>query len=118
MEDPHPFSASFGLADTRDHCMKSAMQIYRNLLRFTPSESDLPFETIAALSYELNEAGSYMLNEEKLKLLRSLFRPDNQNRLSIIAFTQSADTAYKKLIYLRASMANSIRIDLGTFVKS
>jgi hypothetical protein len=89
------------------------MTVYQNLLRFTPSESELPFETIAALGYELNASGSYTVNERKLRSIQSLFRPDKKDHLTMLAFIQSADVAYKKLIYLRASMANSIRIDLG-----
>jgi len=52
------------------------------------------------------------LNESKLRSLQSLFHPEKTDHVSMLAFIQSADVAYKKLIYLRASMANSIRIDL------
>jgi len=117
MEDPYPFTASFGLADNRDHCIKSAISVYKRLLRFTPGANDVPFETIGVLAHDISEDGKLELNEDKVKSLVLLFRPDRHDELPLLAFVQSCDWVYKKLRYLRASVTNSTRIDVGEFFR-
>ena len=107
LEDTHPFGLSFGPANNRDTCIKSAKTLYRRLLALTPGSTVLHFDVIGVLAY--NADGSF--DERKAKELVKLFRPDKNDEISLLAFVQSCDTAYKKLRYLRAGVGNSTSID-------
>jgi small-conductance mechanosensitive channel len=107
LEDTHPFGLSFGPANNRDTCIKSAKTLYRRLLALTPGSTVLHFDVIGVLAY--NADGSF--DERKAKELVKLFRPDKHDEINLLAFVQSCDTAYKKLRYLRAGVGNSTSID-------
>jgi hypothetical protein len=87
----YPFSTSFGLADTRDNCAKSAQEVYKRLVRHTPSEENLSFETLSILAYdEHNE-----LSEEIFNALVRLFPPNGDKNLSLTDFVKSYDKVYR-----------------------
>jgi hypothetical protein len=102
----YPFSALFGLADTRENCIESAQEVYDRLLLRTPN-SVLSFEVLALLG--VNKDGS--LDQVKLRELVRLFRPDRDGTLSLLDFVKSIDSVYKELRLLRAAVANSSKID-------
>jgi small-conductance mechanosensitive channel len=107
MENPFPFSRAFGSARTRKECIKSSTRVYKRLLRFTPGESVLDFDVIAALAYD--DDGE--LNEERAQLFLKVFMPDKDDNITQLAFVQNVDTVYKNLKFLRASIMNSSKID-------
>ena len=81
--------------------------MYKGLLALTPGSTILHFDVIGVLAY--NPDGSF--DDRKAKELVNLFRPDKHDEISLLAFVQSCDSAYKKLRYLRASISNSTLID-------
>jgi len=110
LHTPFPFSGSFGLADTRENTVESSQEVYYRLMLRTPQAEALSFEIIALLG--VRRDGS--LDQEKLKNLIRLFRPDRDGTLRILDFVKSIDAVYKELRMLRASVANSSKID-GAF---
>ena len=63
METDFPFSASFGLADSRLNCVASAQEVYKRLLLSDPNFSTLEFETLATIALRRNGE----LDTEKVK---------------------------------------------------
>ena len=106
MDDKQPFSTAFGPASTRDECIKSSEVTYLRLLSATKT-GVLSFDVIALLA--VDEDG--VVDKNKLKALRRVFRPDRHNELSLVAFVQSCDNVYKRLRFLRASVGNASVID-------
>jgi hypothetical protein len=106
----YPFSALFGLADTRENCIESAQEVYERLLLRTPNTDVLSFEVLALLG--VRNDGS--LDQVKLRELVRLFRPDRDGNLHLLDFVKSVDSVYKELRMLRAAVANSSKID-GAF---
>jgi len=107
LEDPYPFTHFFGIANTRQSCIDSAILIYERLMLKTPEYRELPFDTIGSLA--VDEDG--ILDESKAKRLVRLFRADKSGLISAIAFAQSVDNVYKKMRLLLASLKNSQRLD-------
>lgn len=107
LDDSHPFGLSFGPASSRDDCLRSAKALYKKLLFLAPGSTVLQFDVIGVLAY--NTDGSF--DEGKAKALVRLFRPDENNDISLVSFCQSCDQVYKRLRYLRASVGNSTLID-------
>lgn len=105
--DPYPFTHFFGIANTRQSCIDSAILIYERLMLKTPEYRELPFDTIGSLA--VDEDG--ILDESKAKRLVRLFRADKSGLISAIAFAQSVDNVYKKMRLLLASLKNSQRLD-------
>ena len=106
-DDSHPFSESFGPSETRDQCIKSSQRVFKRLLNFVPGDVVLPFDVIGSIA--MDEDGIYD-RETSLALVR-IFRPDKNDSLTELAFVSSCDWLYKKVRYLRASVANSTLID-------
>lgn len=102
-----PFSVAFGLADTRENCISSAQKVYLKLRSSRPELVCLSFDTLALLA--MNPDGR--LDKEKLKELIRIFRPDREGNLTLLDFVKSVDAVYKELRTLRASVANSSKID-------
>jgi len=101
-----PFSGSFGNASTREDTIASSQRVYERLLRGSESDECLNFRVLASL-------GTYSdgtLDQQKLKELIKLFRPDRQGNLSMIDFVKSVDTVYRELRLLRASVDNSSKV--------
>lgn len=103
----YPFSAAFGLADSRESCIVSSQHVYERLLSNSPGSKLLDFETIAVLA--MTEDGN--VDQEKLKELLRLFRPDREGKLTMVDFVRSIDSVYKSVRLLRASVENSGQID-------
>ena len=107
LRTPFPFSGSFGLADTRENTIESAQEAYYSLMLRTPNEDNLNFEILALLG--VTRHGD--LDQEKLKELIRLFRPERDGTVSLLDFVKSIDAIYKELRMLRAAVANSSKID-------
>lgn len=107
MDNPFVFSLAFGLADTRENCIESSQNVYMRLLLRTPDSAVMTFETIAVLAVR----GDGTMDQEKLKDLVRLFRPDRDGNLSLLDFIKSIDAVYKTIRLLRASIRNSMTID-------
>lgn len=87
LNNPTPFGGAFGLADTREHCIQSAQDLYRRLLLNEPGQTELNFETLALLG--LQRDGT--LDQPVLKDLIRLLRPDRDGTLDILHFVKSID---------------------------
>ena len=81
----------------------SAENVYNRLVE---SDEILNFDSIASLAVRRGD-----LDEDKLKALIKLFRPDRDGTLSLLDFAKSVDAVYKELRLLRASVANSTKMD-------
>lgn len=104
----YPFSTAFGLANSRESCIESSQKVYVRLLSSNSSDSPLlDFQTIAVVA--TREDGS--VDEDKMKELLRLFRPDREGKLSMLDFVRSIDGVYKSMRLLRASVENSGQID-------
>jgi hypothetical protein len=108
MDTDYPFSAAFGIADTREVCVTSAQEVYdRLLLKNQALSSTLHFDTIAALALLRNGE----LDNDRIKELIRTFRPDRDGAISIVDFVRSVDGVYKELRMLRATVVSSSKID-------
>ena len=99
-----PFSRAFGRADNREICIANSQQVYERFLHYEGGD-EMHFNTIAKLCVDVD------LNEEKLRKLIKLFRPDREGILTKLDFVKSIDTVYKEIRLLRAGVANSQRVD-------
>jgi hypothetical protein len=109
MDLSYPFSQAFGLADSRENCVKSSEEIFNCFVLNTPQSPDvMQFEAISVLAMDEE---SDKLDEKALKGLVKIFRPDRDGTLSLVDFVRSIDRVYKELRLLRASIRNSSRID-------
>jgi len=109
MDTDYPFSAAFGLANTRDDCVLSAQAVYERLLlkQDLINDGHLQFDTIAVLA-----VGRYGdLDNEKLKGYIRAFRPGRDGEISMVEFVKSVDAVYKELRMLKASVVSSSKID-------
>eukprot|EP00814_Leptocylindrus_danicus_P010449 CAMPEP_0116027486 /NCGR_PEP_ID=MMETSP0321-20121206/14680_1 /TAXON_ID=163516 /ORGANISM="Leptocylindrus danicus var. danicus, Strain B650" /LENGTH=437 /DNA_ID=CAMNT_0003500895 /DNA_START=56 /DNA_END=1371 /DNA_ORIENTATION=+ len=110
LEDPYPFSFNFGLANTRENCAQSSKEVYRKLLRHTPEEDVLPFDTLGILVRHGNE-----VDESQAKTLVKVFQCDLSGYVSETDsetdFIQGCDNVYKQLRLLYAALKNSQRLD-------
>ena len=77
IERQYPFSYTFGLAEKREDCIESAQNVYEKLLLHMPGQNVLQFETLVLIA--INSDGK-TINEEKVKNLIKVFRPDRQGR--------------------------------------
>jgi hypothetical protein len=102
-----PFSVAFGPADTREKCIASTQNVFHRLTLNEKSNTSLQFDTLALLAVQPD--GS--MDVAKLTDLVRLFRPDRAGNLSLLDFAKCVDSCYKELRLLRASVANSSRID-------
>ena len=99
-----PFSVAFGPAGTRKECVSSTEAVYHRLVG---SYQVLHFDAIASLAVRRNGD----LDEDKLRALIKLFRPERDGTLTLVDFAKSIDSVYKELRLLRASVANSTKMD-------
>jgi hypothetical protein len=104
LNTPYPFAIAFGPASNRTECIASAEQIYR---RLTGSSRILKFDVVAALAIRRNGD----MDEETVKELIKIFRPERDGSLSLVHFAKGIDNVYKELRLLRASVANSTKMD-------
>ncbi|GKY90894.1 hypothetical protein MPSEU_000062200 [Mayamaea pseudoterrestris] len=99
-----PFSVAFGPASNRMECITSTEAVYK---RLTGTERVLRFDVIASLAVQRNGE----MDEDTLKALIRLFRPERDGSLGLVHFAKAIDTVYKELRLLRASVANSTKMD-------
>lgn len=107
MKDDSPFSDSFGPAQTRSQCINASQNCFSKLTNFGGGKSSVSFDTLALLA--TNDYGDIDL--DKVGALKRLFRPDQGEDITELAFVQSIDTVYKRLRFFRASVANFTKID-------
>lgn len=107
MNDKFPFDQAFGIADTREHCFESAQRLYRRLVVCQSKGIVLHFDKIAAIA--LNSDGT--MDEDKMRELVRLFRPNRKGVLSEVDFLKSIDSLYKEFRLLQASITNSGSMD-------
>lgn len=107
VDDKYPFSTAFGLADTREHCFEKAQQLYYQLLLRQNIGKVLQFDSIAAVA--LNSDGT--MDEDKMKDLVALFRPDRKGALSEMDFLKSIDSLYRDFRLLQAAIDSSGSMD-------
>ncbi len=108
MDISYPFSTAFGLANNRENCVRSAMEIYGLLLRANTESDVLNFEVLSVLA---RDPVSQDIDNTKVKELVRIFRPERDGTLDIIGFIRSIDRVYKDMRLLRASIRNSSQID-------
>ena len=84
LDSMYPFSYSFGKAGMRNYCVRSSQSLYLRLLGQSPDRT-LHFNVLGLLALQ----GDGSLNEEKLKSLIKVFRPDRDGRLKLIDFVKS-----------------------------
>jgi len=106
LDSRFPFSYAFGKADMRDDCIQSSQSLYFRLLEKTP-DVKLHFNILGLVA--LQSDGT--LDQEKLKTLIKVFRPNRDGVLSLIDFVKSTDIVYKEMKLLRASVRSSQKID-------
>lgn len=102
----YPFTAVFGSTTSRQECVECSESLYNRLLLLSNSPGDLKFDVLALLAIKTD--GS--LNEEKLKALVKLFRPDREGNLTLVDFAKSIDACYKEIRLLKAGVAASTRV--------
>ena len=84
LDSAYPFSSAFGKADTRDHCIQSSQDLYFRLLEHS-SDKKFHFNVLGLVA--LQRDGS--LDQDKLKSLIKVFRPDRDGRLGLLDFVKS-----------------------------
>ena len=102
-----PFSVAFGPADNREKCIASTQNVFHRLTLNEENNTSLQFDTLALLAVQPD--GS--MDVAKLTDLVHLFHPDRDGNLTLLDFAKCVDSCYKELRLLRASVANSSRID-------
>lgn len=107
LNESFPFGVAFGPAATRQECVESAEAVYHRLMVCLPTKMYLTFDVLALLA--VHDDGE--IDEDKLKYLIALLRPDREGNLTLLDFAKSIDAVYKELRLLRASVANASRLD-------
>jgi len=102
----YPFSPTFGRAINRKDVLEHSQEIYSDLLDIADSPV-VNFRILAFLA--MDEENS--LDEELLKDLVSLFRPERDGSISMLNFCKSIDMIYKELRKLRASIENEAHLN-------
>jgi hypothetical protein len=72
-------------------CVESAAKVYERLLLRTPEKDILDFETIAILAKDADG----IVDENQVKELIKIFRPDRDGKLTLVEFVKSIDNVYK-----------------------
>ncbi|GAX29175.1 hypothetical protein FisN_28Lh004 [Fistulifera solaris] len=107
MDIDRPFGQAFGSASNRNECIISSHTVYSRLIKMTPDNDVLPFETLNLLAVEEDEEEK----QAKSAALLRLFCPDRHDNVTLLAFVQSCDSLYRRLRYFRASVGNASVID-------
>ena len=101
------FSIAFGDVGSRECMIASSQEVYRRLLLKSPDPNILKFDVLALAATQSDET----LNQDKLKDMVRLLRPDREGDLSLLDFVKSCDSVYKEARLLRATVKNSEKID-------
>ena len=69
MDLSYPFSISFGLADTRAHCVESSQGVYRRLMHYNPKNTSgiLEFDALASLAKLGDDPTAVVIDSDKMK---------------------------------------------------
>ena len=69
MDLSYPFSISFGLADTRAHCVESSQGVYRRLMHYNPKNTSgiLEFDALASLAKLGDDPTAVVVDSDKMK---------------------------------------------------
>jgi hypothetical protein len=86
-----PFGPAFGVCRNRLECIEGAETVFRDLLLATPGKYELSFDVLALLA--INDDGE--MNEQKVKQLIKVFRPERDGSLTLLDFVKSVDEVYK-----------------------
>jgi hypothetical protein len=78
LNSSYPFSSAFGRASTRKECIQSSEALFA---RLAGRSTRLDFDLIALLA--IKENGD--VDEDKLKALISVFRPDREGNLNLVS---------------------------------
>lgn len=84
MQTDYPFSRLFGRADNREACVASSAKVYDRLVDSQLESTNLQFSTIA----KITAANGDGRQNEKLKRLMNLFRPNKDKELTLLDFTR------------------------------
>ena len=103
----NPLSSSFGLADTRKNCMRSAIIVFKHLLMKDPKSASVHFSTLSVVA--LDDEGR--IKKEKARSLIRLFRPDRDGNIDMLSFVQACDNIYKDVKMFSATVINSTQLD-------
>ena len=95
LDSQFPFSYAFGKADTRDDCIQSAQNLYFRLLEKS-TDDEFHFNILGLTA--LQSDGS--LDQEKLKTLIKVFRPNRDGLLSLLDFVKSTVRSEQSLCYI------------------
>ena len=93
LDSEFSFSFAFGKADTRDCCIQSSQNLYSRLLEKSPDKV-FHFNILGLVA--LRSDGS--LDQDKLKSLIKVFRPNRDGLLSLIDFVKST-VCIERLLY-------------------
>jgi hypothetical protein len=104
----YPFSSAFGYCLDRCSVLQNSQRLYSELT-IESSDNTLHFRTLALTT--MDKEGK--LDEQELKDLIHVFRPNRDGSISMIDFCKSIDTVYKEIRKLRASIANESRMNAG-----
>lgn len=107
MDETYPFGEDFGIASNRDEAISSAENVYRRLCKISTVDGHLPFKTLALIAMEDDET----YDNVKTTAVRRLFRPDKDEKLTLLAFVHCCDSLYRRLRYFLASVNNSASLD-------
>ena len=111
----YPFSIYFGLADTRKSCIESAEKVFKKLMMrqnamgIEKPDDILDFRLLSEIA--VNKDGE--TDEEKVKGLIRLLRPNRNGDVSLIDFVQSVDAVYRELRTLSANIRNASALHLA-----
>jgi hypothetical protein len=105
----YPFSYAFGYCFDRCSVLQNSQRLYSELTIESSDNTPLHFRTLALAS--MDKGGE--LDEQELKDLIHVFRPNRDGTISMIDFCKSIDTVYKEIRKLRASIANESRMNVG-----
>jgi hypothetical protein len=81
----YPFSVAFGPVSDRTECIESAESVYHRLVG---TDALLKFDLLAMLA--IDKKGD--LDQDKVRSLLKLFRPNREGTLTLIDFVKSIDT--------------------------
>jgi hypothetical protein len=90
MQTEYPFSRLFGRADSRDACAASSAKVYEKLVENQSVKTNLQFATLAKIA--TTKTGETQNN--KLKRIINLFRPNKDKELTLLDFTRVCINIY------------------------
>jgi hypothetical protein len=94
MQTDFPFSRLFGRADSREACVSSSAKVYGRLVENQLGSTNLQFATLAKIA---TTTGGDRTQQERLKRLINLFRPNKDKELTLLDFTRVRRTCHHLL---------------------